>query len=38
MKKGVFVVNGNSIDPDQPAEIYSLIRTLLCFVTFYSTQ
>ena len=28
MKKGVFMVNANSKDPDQPADIHSLVKTL----------
>ena len=33
MTTGVFGVNANSKDPDQPAEIYSLIRNfaILCY-------
>ena len=38
MRKGVFWVNANSKDPDQPAEIFSLIRNFstLCYVLLYT--
>ena len=37
MRKGVFEVTANSDEPDQPAEIYGLIRdfAVLCCVLQY---
>ena len=34
MRKGIFAVNANTKDPDQPAEIYSLFKnyTILRYV------